>query len=178
MLNFNGICHYFDPRKDYIQELSKQPNCNELSYFNSFGLGEENKNLWYYPKYESFLDRIASCKVSDEQNKILLEIKTAKDYIIENNIQYIDFVKIDTEGFELSVLKGFGDFLNKVKIIQFEYGGTFLDNGIKLIEVINYLELFGFTNFSYLVKNGSIPITNFDDHYIYCNIICINKNLL
>tara|TARA_B100000795_G_scaffold144028_1_gene107841 strand:+ start:500 stop:1204 length:705 start_codon:yes stop_codon:yes gene_type:complete len=178
MTNFQGICHYFDPRKDYIEKLSLQKNNNKSAYFNSFGLGEEEKDLWYYPKYESFLDRINSCKISDEKNKILLQIKTAKEYIIKNNIENIDFVKIDTEGFELSVLKGFGDFLKKVRLIQFEYGGTYLDNGIKLIEIKNYLESLGFANFSYLVKNGSIPITNFDDHYQYCNIICINNNYL
>ena len=52
-----------------------------------------------------------------------------------------------------------------------------MDNNIKLVEVKNYLEYFGFTNFSYLVKNCSIPITDFKDHYQYCNIVCINKNL-
>lgn len=81
-----------------------------------------------------------------------MNIKKAKDYIVEKNIQHIDFIKIDTEGFELSVLKGFEDCLTNVKIIQFEYGGTYLDNNIKLVEVKNYLEYFGFTNFSYLVK--------------------------
>jgi hypothetical protein len=28
-----------------------------------------------------------------------------------------------------------------------------------------------------LVKNGTIPITDFKDHYQYCNIVCINKNI-
>ena len=108
----------------------------------------------------------------------LLKIKKAEDYIVKNNIKNIDFLKIDTEGFELSVLKGFGKYLQIVKLIQFEYGGTFIDSGIKLIEIKNYLESFGFTNFSYLVKNGTMPITNFDDHYQYCNIICINNSQL
>jgi len=94
---------------------------NKASYFNSFGLGEENKQLYYYPKYQSFYDRINSCSISDEDNKIMLNIKTGKDYIINNNIKNIDFLKIDTEGYELNVLKGFEDHLENVKIIQFEY---------------------------------------------------------
>jgi len=178
MSAFEGECHYFDPVKKFIDELSLQKNKNKLSYFNQFGLGDEEKDIWYYPKYESFFDRTISCKISDDKNKILLKIKKAEDYIVKHNIESIDFVKIDTEGFELSVLKGFGKYLHRVKLIQFEYGGTFLDNGIKLIEIKNYLESFGFTRFSYLVKNGTIPITNFNDHYKYCNIICINKNII
>lgn len=177
MLMFEGECHYFDPVKDFIDNLSSQKTKNKLSYFNPFGLGEEVNDLWYYPKYESFLDRTISCKISDDKNKLLLKIKKAEDYIVKHNIENIDFLKIDTEGFELSVLKGFGKYLQRVKLIQFEYGGTYLDNGIKLIEVKNYLESFGFTHFSYLVKNGTILITNFDDNYQYCNIICVNKNI-
>ena len=166
-LKFNGICHYFDPREDFINTISSMKNNNKTSFFNKFGLGENNTTLYYYPKYQSFYNRITSCKIDDDENKILLNIKKAKDYIVEKNIEHIDFVKIDTEGFELSVLKGFEDCLKNVKIIQFEYGGTFLDNNIKLVQMINYLESFGFTDFSYLVKNGSISITDFKDHYQY-----------
>lgn len=97
--------------------------------------------------------------------------------MIENNIYEIDFLKIDTEGFELCVLKGFDDYLKKVKIIQFEYGGTFLDNEIKLSTIIDYLKNYNFSNFSYLVKDGTILIENFEDHYQYCNIVCINDNI-
>ena len=88
----------------------------------------------------------------------------------------VDFLKIDTEGYELNVLQGFEDTLENVKIIQFEYGGTFLDNNTKLIDVINYLGSKGFYKFSYLTNNGTVPILDFNDHYQYCNIVCINKD--
>jgi len=57
MVNFESVCHYFDPRKDFIDQLSSQKNNNELSYFNPFGLGKEEKDLWYYPRYQSFLEK-------------------------------------------------------------------------------------------------------------------------
>ena len=173
--SFVGEVHYFDPVSHFIDDLENQSNSNKLSFFNKFGLGSENKELYYYPAYQSFYDRINSCKISDEPNKVLLRIGTAKDYITENNINQIDFIKIDTEGFEMDVLKGFGDFLKNIKIIQFEYGGTFLDNNIKLIELVNYLTDNGFESFSYLTSNGIDPITDFSDHYQYCNIVCKNK---
>ena len=175
-INFGGEVHYFDPVNEFIVSLSKQYNNNKLSYFNNFGLGNENKELYYYPRYQSFYDRINSCKISDDSNKIILNIKKAKDYIQEKQIQKIDFVKIDTEGYELNVLQGFEDELVKVNIIQFEYGGTFLDNQIKLIDVIKYLEYKGFYKFSYLTGYGTELIKDFNDHYQYCNIVCINKN--
>ena len=172
---FTGEVHYFDPVNEFIENLKKIENLNKISYFNNFGLGEENKEIYYYPKYESFYNRINSCYICDDANKILLNIKKGKDYIINNNIKNIDFLKIDTEGYELNVLQGFEDYLENVKIIQFEYGGTFLDNNKKLIDVINYLEQKGFYKFSYLTNYGSELITDFTDHYQYCNIVCINK---
>lgn len=89
---FYGEVHYFDPVNEFIENLKKKPNNNKLSYFNNIGLGNENKSLYYYPKYQSFNDRINSCKVSDDSNKILLKIKKGKDYVIENNIKDIDFL--------------------------------------------------------------------------------------
>jgi FkbM family methyltransferase len=173
---FEGETHYFDPVSEFIENLSKQPTKNSVSYYNNFGLGNETKELYYYPRYQSFYDRVNSCRVSDDSNKITLQIKQAKDYIIEKNIKSIDFIKIDTEGYELNVLQGFEDTLQCVKIIQFEYGGTFLDNNTKLMDVIHYLVDKGFYKFSYLVKDGVVPITNFNDHYQYCNIVCVHRN--
>jgi FkbM family methyltransferase len=175
-LNFKGEVHYFDPVKQFIDNLKTQNNSNKASYFNNFGLGEENKSIDYYPKYQSFFDRIKSCNQSDAQNKITLDIRKGQDYMLENNIQSIDFLKIDTEGYEMNVLLGFNDYLNNIKIIQFEYGGTFMDNGVKLIDVVNYLEQNGFHKFSYLSPNGPILIQDFQDHYQYCNIVCVHKH--
>ena len=168
--------HYFDPIHEFIEQLKKQKNANKISYFNNFGLGNENNQFYYYPKYESFYDRIASCHISDDNNKILLNVKKGKDYVISKNIEKIDFLKIDTEGYELNVLQGFEECLENIKIIQFEYGGTFLDNNIKLIDVKNYLEQKGFHKFSYLTNAGPVLITDYNDHYQYCNIVCIHKN--
>lgn len=174
-LHFKGEVHYFDPVSEFIENLKKQPNSNKTSYFNTFGLGNETKETYYYPKYQSFYDRIISCRVSDNSNKVVLHIKKANEYIVENNIKTIDFLKIDTEGYELNVLKGFDSFLENIKIIQFEYGGTFMDNNTKLIDVIDYLKLKGFYKFSYLTSDGTELIRDFADHYNYCNIVCIHK---
>jgi len=175
-IDFDGEVHYFDPVNEFIENLKKQTNLNKKSCFNNFGLGNENKQLYYYPKYESFYDRIKSCNISDDSNKFYLSIKKGKDYVVNENIKYIDFLKIDTEGYELNVLQGFEDFLKNIKIIQFEYGGTFLDNNTKLMDVIDYLKNYGFYNFSYLTSTGQELITDFNDHYQYCNIVCINKS--
>ena len=175
-VNFAGEVHYFDPVPEFIEILNKQEKLNSKPFVNNVGLGNNNETLHYYPHYQSFYNRTVSCSLDDDKNKVPLNIIKGADYVAEKNIECVDFMKIDTEGYELNVLKGFEDFLEKVQIIQFEYGGTFLDNKTKLYDVIEYLELKGFSKFSYLTSEGTVPITNYDDHYQYCNIVCVNKN--
>ena len=174
-LDFNGYVHYFDPNIEFIQAIKNKINTNKLAKFNNFGLGETNKTLSYYPKYQSFFNRTISCSVDDSINKVEFRIEKAIDYINNNSINNIDFLKIDTEGYELNVLLGFEDKLNIVKIIQFEYGGTYIDSNTKLIDVIDLLKKYRFNKFYYLINNGKQEITNFDDHYQYCNIVCLRE---
>ena len=47
--------------------------------------------------------------------------KKIRDYISENKILNIDFLKIDTEGYEFNVLRGFENDLSKVSLIMFEH---------------------------------------------------------
>ena len=105
-----------------------------------------------------------------------LQIRTAKEYVAEARVEKIGFLKIDTEGFELEVLRGFAEELARVGIVQFEYGGTFIDSGVKLVDVINYLESQHFHKFCYLTGSGVQPLTDYTDHYQYCNIVCLNKS--
>ena len=157
--NFTGEIHYFDPVEKFVTLLSKQPNNNKLAMFNIFGLGNENEIKYYYPSVQSFQPRKESLPKASFNNKISLEIRKGCDYIKEKNIERIDFLKIDTEGYDFEVIKGFADSIKDVQIIQFEYGGTSLDNdGFKLNDIITYLAGKGFHKFSYLHKNGSIQI--------------------
>lgn len=53
-----------------------------------------------------------------------------------------------------------------------------MDNNRKLIDVITLLQQKGFHKFSYLTSYGVEPITDFTDHYQYCNIVCQYKERL
>jgi FkbM family methyltransferase len=174
--DFEGDVHYFEPVASHIESLKQKPNKNKNAYFNTFGLSDTEETLDYFPKYESFYNRIASVGIDDSENKVELKVKKAIDYIQEKHISGIGFIKLDVEGFELKALKGFEDFLFHVEFIQFEYGGTYLDNNTKLKDVIEHLQKYGFKNF-YRIKHDWTqeellrPIENTDDDYKYCNIL-------
>jgi|TARA_B110000259_G_scaffold188488_1_gene248140 FkbM family methyltransferase len=73
-----------------------------------------------------------------------IKIQSLKEYIENNNMTTIDFLKIDTEGYEYEILLGLEDMIKLVKVIMFEHH---YDNMLKK----NYT----FTNINdLLVKNN------------------------
>jgi len=62
------------------------------------------------------------------------------------NIRRIGLLKIDTEGHEMAVLRGFEEMLSKraVDLIQFEYGGCWIDARIYLKDAFALLSGYGY----------------------------------
>ena len=54
-------------------------------------------------------------------NEVPTEIISLKKFLVERNIEKIDFIKIDTEGFEFNILLGLGDYIKNVHFISFEH---------------------------------------------------------
>ena len=76
--------------------------------------------------------------------KLDIKIVKLKNYLSDNSMKNIDFLKIDTEGYELEVLKGLKKKISSVNLILFEHH---FDKSIQK----NYK--FGDIN-KLLVKNG------------------------
>ncbi len=52
------------------------------------------------------------------------------DFVIDNDVERLDFIKIDVEGYELEVMRGGRNTIEKHKpIIQFEYNKQASQNG-------------------------------------------------
>jgi FkbM family methyltransferase len=175
--DFNGIVHYFEPNPAHLEKFKNIPKNNKISYINQVGLSEQKKTLYLYPAFDSLHNRILTTGIDNDNEKISVDVITGYQYMNDNNIDLIDFMKIDTECHEYFVLKGFGDKLKNFKIIQFEYGPGQKDSNTTLLECINLLKENGFENFSYLSHNKIlVKITDFVEHYCFCNVVCFNKN--
>lgn len=76
-----------------------------------------------------------------ESSIVNVEVKTGDRFCQANNIDKINFLKIDVEGFEFDVLKGFEDMISDhcVDLIQFEYGYTNADSGHILKDMYKFL---------------------------------------
>lgn len=81
-----------------------------------------------------------------EPEKKIVKAQKGDDFCKEFGIQSIDFLKIDTEGSEPKVLKGFRKMIEsrKIKMIQFEYSEINIQNRFLLKDFYELLEKNGY----------------------------------
>jgi len=144
--DINTKIHLFEPTKECFLELRKKFLNNKNVILNEFALSDKkDKCKIYYDKEKSGLASLHQRNLSHYDIEFYLyeviDMKRADDYIKSAHIEHVNFIKIDVEGHELNVLKGFGDFLNDdfIDIIQFEYGGANLDSHTSLMEIYDFL---------------------------------------
>ena len=89
-----------------------------LSESSSSTINEIDTNSKYFKKKSFLLYNNQDNKFYKEENTIQ---KKLCDYILDNNISKIDFLKIDTEGYEMKVLLGLEKEFKKISIIMFEH---------------------------------------------------------
>ena len=183
----------FEPLPDAYLDLKKieLSNLNRLKVFNQ-AIGEKNEFLelnYASRKSEkaSFSDHLEKISFYDFHNnkKIKMKILTLDTFIEENlddfNQQEIDLIKIDTEGFELEVIKGAIKTIKKMspKYIQLEFNWHQLfkkQNMWSFSEFLKNYELFQILPYGNdLVKvNVTRPETNI---YHLSNFVYIRKDI-
>jgi FkbM family methyltransferase len=83
---------------------------------------------------------------SDEVRWIDCPVRTGDAYCAEHGIDHIDLLKIDVEGLEDRVLKGFDGMLSRgvIDVIQFEYGHINASVRVLLGEFYELFERYGY----------------------------------
>jgi FkbM family methyltransferase len=91
----------------------------------------------------------------------------------------IDFLKIDTEGFDFKVLKGASSLLERTRFVQFEYNASWVYAGSSLYEAIQFLPSLGFS--MYLVRSTGLHPFRYEfwgDYFGYSNFfLCREADL-
>jgi FkbM family methyltransferase len=98
---------------------------NQFNESSSSTIKEIDKESNYYKRKFRLINFLNN---KETYQKIKIKISKLKDYIEINNIKKIDFMKIDTEGYELEILLGLESKIKLVDIIMFEHH---YDNMIK-----------------------------------------------
>ena len=94
-----------------------------------------------------------------------VKVETLKNFISKNKIANVEFLKIDTEGFDFNVILGLEDSIHEVKYIYFEHHfHDMFKKKYTLSYIHNYLKK---KNFEKVFKIKMMFRKTFE--YIYCN---------
>lgn len=184
-LNLDIELHLFEPLFSCFKVLKEKFLNKSNIYLNNFGISEkEGKSLIYFDQERSGLASLykrdlKDCNINtmDKSEEIIL--KRLDDYIKEKEIPHVDFIKIDVEGHEMSVLNSMGHYLNIdfIDYIQFEYGGCNIDSRIFLKDIYNLLNEKNFY-ICKILRNGLEirEYKTFMENFKYANYVAVSKN--
>lgn len=114
--------HSFEPIPEIFFNLNNNILLNEVKNINTynFGISNENNNVSFY--FNPNLSGATSLKKLLDSSKVKLvqsKVVTLDQFMIDNRIQQLDFIKCDVEGAEILVIQGGIDTIRKQKPIIF-----------------------------------------------------------
>lgn len=149
----SGKVYSFEPTPSTFQLLQKTIAINDNENIiqpNMMAVSEKKgKTFFYITDIVAHNSNSLSNNKRDygNEHKIDVELTSVDEFAKDNKLAKIDFIKIDAEGAEYSVLKGCESTLrrNKPKIILALHPSSIVNFGNSLDEIWDYLQGFGYT---------------------------------
>jgi len=168
----------FEPVKSIFQKLEQNIKLNALNNIYSFNAGLSDKNMEADIYYDPNLTGASSLKGLNKNylEKIKCKFLKLDDFLYENNVSKVDFLKIDVEGNELNVIKGGLNCIKSNKPILFlellrKWAKEF---NYHPNDVVKILDEIGYD--CYVTKeNGLIKILEVNDHTESTNFFFLNR---
>lgn len=173
----------FDPAKENIDLLNNKFKNEANVKIIPYGIGETNGNVTLYSDspnsgLASLYKRNLEFVSKDMNQSQQVQIISLDEFCKDNQIEKIDFLKMDIEGHEFSALKGAQRLLaNKgIKFIQFEFGGANIDSRTYFKDFYYLLE----PNFEIyrILKHGLYRIDRYaetSEVFLTSNFLAISK---
>jgi FkbM family methyltransferase len=192
LIGGSGLIHAFEPTPSTRELLLNNLAANGISSVTVFpsALGETpgTARLRIH-KEMSGLNTLASMDVTWNRQKLVADqiievpVMTLDAHSQDERLEFIDFLKIDVEGFELGVIRGARTLLRekRINLILLEIGDvTCATAGVEPIELLNELESHGYRLHS-INSEGKItdrirafPSTNFSANFLATPGVCGN----
>lgn len=180
----DAVIHGFEPNHFLSATLNDRFKNNPKVMLNNFGFGTKKETLSLFTPKDNistghgsiFKSVLSDLHQYSELEEIEISLDTIFSYCKEQGITHIDFLKIDVEGNELSVLKGAKDLMNNIGVIQFEFNEM---NIVSRTFLKDFYELMPDFKFYRLLPKGLLPMGKYSSKYetfIIHNIIAINTS--
>ena len=156
-----------EKNSEYLEKL-------DFKYFLKV-LSDKNKNVEFYSKMstgDSYLIEQTSF-YKDDIETIIKKTVTLDELVKKENLPYPNFIKIDTQGSELDILKGSQQSISECNLIYLEC--PIIEYNLKapnINEYIKYLESVGF------VPYDICEVHRMDNILIQIDILFIKKSIL
>lgn len=162
--------HAVEPSTASFARLTQNLGSNGRVSLHKLALADANGHATFYSKEEA--SEKASLAASSGSLEETVEVKTLDTFMQDNIIAEIDFLKVDTEGFEKEVLMGSSA---RPKVVQFEFNIDHLRRGVTLLSLTELLPGYSFYR---LLPHGLVRIdpTKFVDNiYMFSNIVALRQ---
>ncbi len=111
----------FEANSSISKEIDQRYKFHNYNLAVSDYTGKATLNLVDMSGYNSGLSSVKNYSYTQNWIRDEVDCICMKDFMdMHKEIDTIDFLKVDVEGVDYEVLKGFGDYLHKVKVIQTE----------------------------------------------------------
>ena len=135
------------------QQLARYPDIEVVAE----AVGETAGEVTFYEEAQYGVTSSVFCAHSQHDAAcITVPVTTLDAELSSRRVDYVDFLKIDAEGIDLSVMFGSRGFLQagKIGIIQFEYNSAWVDAGATLCRAYDFLHSFEYDVF--LLKGNAL----------------------
>lgn len=176
--NFNNLVNFysFDSRiKFFNLALSDKEETTDFYFYDHYAYSS-----LYEIDYEGEFSNY--CNNTDpgfDQILAVERIQTQRldNFMLKNNIDHIDYLKIDTQGHDLNVIKSLGKMISNVNIIELEVQiKSLYKNSTTKEEIINYMNMNNFTLIS--DQSNGLGLDDYERKLTFKNLNFANLNLI
>ncbi len=159
----NATVHAFDPSRFASENYRERFSTNRRVVFSNVALSNAPGEVEFYD-YENMCNSLAARKDDPCSTPTVysIPVATLDEYCRKNEVQKIDLMKIDAEGYDLHVLEGGREVLGRqgIDIVMFEFASGWAATKRYLWEAVEYFAPLPYQLFQ--LYNGFLKPVRYD----------------